>query len=1206
MDKNKIKSFAIWARESLISSVKEKAREIGIYVENGEFKEIKAKKVQGGFVLEGIDNVYQLSYDNRKILLNKINNFEDKVEGFNQIIDEVAYTWFNRFIGLRYMEVNDYLPIGIRILSSKIKEKSEPDILSNISEVISVFQLNQEQIYKLLDTGKTQDREEVYKIILVKQCNELGEIIPQVFEKINDYTELLLPNNLLEEGSIIRRLVTDIDENDWKDTVEIIGWLYQFYVYKRKQEVDELVSNGGKVLKKDLPCKTQIFTPDWVVKYLVDNSIGAIWNETKRDSQIELKYYLDSGIKQNGFVDVERIKVIDPCMGSGHILSYAFDVLMKIYIEAGYSEREIPTLIINNNLYGLDIDNRAAQLAIFQLVMKARQYDRRFFRMISKKKVSMNIMHINESNSIINQVDELLNLLWRDGYSNEDKENLTKLLNIYKDAKEYGSLINVNLIDIKSISEKIEHYESNKEEDLYTMSYDNTSILLLKEIVKQSQILCEKYDCVITNPPYLGNGAMNENLQSYLNKNYKDTKSDLFAVFIMKGFELLKETGINAQVTMQSWMTLSSYNKFRKYIVNNKSISSLVHMGNGVMGIAFGTSATIFRNKRYDDIEAEFMRVEMSDLQNEVPKQFPIINEKYSKSNMKKFRNLPDNYIAYWISNKIEKVFEENKNISNYAKPRQGLATGDNEKFLRLWFEVDIDRIGFNFKNRDSAKDSNYKWFPCNKGGAYRKWYGNNDYVVNWENDGNEIRNFKSTSGKLRSRPQNMDFYFQSGITWSTLSSKALSMRYTPKGFLFETKGSMLFAENEMIIKNILGVMNSVVGDKLIQIVSPTMDFHEGPMGKVPMKICGTELSDLVNSCIEISKKDWDSYETSWDFKTHPLIKKEKNIESVIDSWKEECNNALLNLKCIEEKINKIVINSYDLEEELESSVNKSNLTIRNVNIESDIKSLISYAIGCMFGRYSIDCNGLIYAGGNFEEKWDIYNAKVKDIKNNRWIDSSFLPVKDNIILITDDEYFENDIVTKFIEFLEAVYGSENLEENIDIIASYLGVKNNETPKQAIRRYFLKEFYKEHLKVYKSGNSGSRPIYWMFESGKNDGFKCLIYMHRYNDQTVAKVRTDYLHTLQRKYEAEINRLKLVIDSEEYTVKQRTIAKKKIDKISKQIEECREYDQVVAYLANERKSINLDNGVKVNYAKFQGIKVINSNGKESKMNLLAKI
>lgn len=537
------------------------------------------------------------------------------------------------------------------------------------------------------------------------------------------------------------------------------------------------------------------------------------------------------------------------------------------------------------------------------------------------------------------------------------------------------------------------------------------------------------------------------------------------------------------------------------------------------------------------------------------------------------------------------------------------MATGNNDRYLRFWYEVNINKIGYGLKNAEECMENSIKWVPCNKGGTSRKWYGNNWYVVDWEKNGADMKSLKG------SVIRNEQFYFKEGLTWSTLSTNALAMRFCNKGFIFETKGSMCFPIDNNNIYYLLGYFNTKLINYILNMISPTLDYHEGPIGKLPIIMISDErIDNIVKATMLIAKKDWDSFEMSWDFKSHPLIgllDKDNNykISSVLTILQSECEKEFKQLQTNEEELNRIFIDIYGLQNELTPEVEDKDITIRKADRERDVKSFISYVVGCMFGRYSIDSEGLIYAGGDFSEKWNMVESKVRKVEKDEegniisdsWVDSRFMPDRENIIPITEDEYFEDDIVTRFIEFVRTVYGEETIEENLDFIADSIGRKSSETSRQAIRRYFIKDFYKEHLKVYQK-----RPIYWMFESGKNDGFKCLVYMHRYNEQTVAKVRTDYLHTLQRKYEAEINRLHLVVDSEEYTAKDRTAAKKKIDRISKQIEECREYDQVVAHLANEKISIDLDDGVKVNYAKFQDIKVINSKGKETKMNLLAKI
>lgn len=1218
MDKNKIKSFAIWARRSLIASVSEKANSIGIY--ENEIKE--AKFVQGGFIVEGREDIVPVSIENRNALINQI-----KEKGFEQVMEEIAYTWFNRFMGLRYMEVNDYLPTGVRILSSEVEGKKEPDVLTKVSEIIEELNLNTNEIYDLLDTGNTLDREKAYRIILVKQCNELGKIIPQMFEKISDYTELLLPDNLLEEGSVIRKMVEDIEENDWKEEVEIIGWMYQYYISEKKDEVFAALKKNVKITKENIPAATQLFTPKWIVKYMVENSLGRLWLEghPNEELQKEFKYYLEEAEQEpeveeelkkireeHSKLSPEDIKVLDPCMGSGHILVYAFDVLYEIYKTAGYSEREIPRLILQNNLYGLDIDDRAAQLASFALIMKARHYNRRLFREIEREHLELNLCSIQESNSIgKEEMDYFCSL--NTGLNNEElRKDLEYLVTTFIDAKEYGSILEVKKVNSEALKQRLKEIEND--DNLMFGDYRKILLEKLYLIIKQSEMMSRKYEICVTNPPYLSKKGMSAKLQEYLSINFNKLKGDLYSVFIRKCILFCKKNNYIAMITQHSWMFLSTFKELRENIFNNCYIKNMFHLGprafEEIAGEVVQTTSFVLMNSKLDEYDAKYSRLVSYDTKN---KERECINEyNIFIMNLKNIKKITDNIISYWAPKKVIKLFENENFVKDFAIPKQGLATGENDRFLRFWNEISNEKFFTNINSREEAIEKGVKWVPCTKGGSFRKWYGNNEYVVNWENDGYEIRNIIGKNGRLKSRPQNMEYYFKEGLTWSTLSTTALSMRYCGKGYIFETKGSMCFPINKDCIKSVLGYLNSNVINYMINMTSPTLDYHEGPIGKLPMiKFENKLVNNLVELNIEIAKNDWDSFETSWDFKKHPLllISSNKYISESFNNLENDWNKNFNQLKANEEELNRIFIDIYGLQDELTPEVEDKDITIRKADRERDIKSFISYAVGCMFGRYSIDAEGLIYAGGDFNDKWNFESNKVRKIEKDEdgniisdsWVDSRFMPDRENIIPITEDEYFEDDIVSRFIEFVRTVYGEETLEENLDFIVDSIGRKASETARQAIRRYFIKDFYKDHLKVYQK-----RPIYWMFESGKNNGFKCLIYMHRYNDQTIAKVRTDYLHILQRKYEAEINRLQLVQDSEEYTAKDRTAAKKKIDRISKQIEECREYDGVVAYLANEKISIDLDDGVKVNYAKFQDVKVINSKDKEVKMNLLAKI
>lgn len=1237
MDKNKIKSFAIWARRNLIGAVSERANRIGVT----ENKIEESVAVQGGFKLEGNDEIFKLSKDHREKLVREVNE-----KGFEQVMEEVAYTWFNRFMGLRYMEVNEYLPTGVRVLSSEVEGKTEPDVLTRVSEVIDELNLKSEYIYELLDSGKTEDREEAYKYILVKQCNELGKIIPQMFEKITDYTELLLPDNLLEEGSVIRKMVENIEETDWKEEVEIIGWMYQYYISEKKDEVFAALKKNVKITKENIPAATQLFTPKWIVKYMVENSLGRLWLEKlEGDSEqagvgsgqwtvisdelkSKWKYYLEEAEQEpeveeelkkireeHSKLKPEDIKVLDPCMGSGHILVYAFDVLYEIYKTAGYSEREIPRMILQNNLYGLDIDDRAAQLASFALIMKARSFNRRLFRDIERESLELNLCSIQESNSLGREEIDYFCTLGKGLDSYELRNAMEDLCETFTDAKEYGSILEVKRINFEVLKDRL--YELECEYEL--IFADNRKILLdkLPMIIKQAEIMSAKYDIAITNPPYMGRKGMNDTLSSFVDNRYPLSSNDLYTIFIERGFKYVKNMRFNTTVTMQSWMYLSVYESLRNMIIKTKTISSLLHMGNMVMGIAFGTNASIFRNYKLKKYKGSYTNVNMEDLSYDNPVEFPVSNKYYEALSLEDYENIPSKPIAYNISENILKIYSDRKIIKDYGTTKTGMTTGENDRFLRLWYEVKQYDIGFGYSSAESANISGKRWFPYSKGGGFRRWVGFNQYIINWYNDGWEIKNNLNSKGKRVASVRSEDSYFEECITWSAVTSYKFSSRIINKGYLFDSGGSSLFLDNN--IKYFLGLLNSKLSQMFLDISNNTINYQPGDIAKIPVVYEDGKkeyIENLVNENIMISKKDWDSFETSWDFKIHPLLKlldkgERYNLSAIFRIWETESEEAFEQLKYNEEELNRIFIDIYGLKDELTPEVQDKDITIRKADRERDIKSFISYAVGCMFGRYSIDAEGLIYAGGDFGDKWVVGSEQCKvrkiekdedgNVISDSWVDDTFVPDSDNVIPITEDEYFEDDIVSRFIEFVRTVYGEETLEENLDFIADSIGRKPSETARQAIRRYFIKDFYKNHLKVYQK-----RPIYWMFESGKSDGFKALVYMHRYNEQTVAKVRTDYLHTLQRKYEAEMQRQQLVVDSEEYTAKDRTAAKKKIDRIAKQIEECREYDQVVAHLANEKISIDLDDGVKVNYDKFQEVKVINSKGKEVKMDLLARI
>jgi len=1179
VNKSAIKNFATRARRKLIEDITQKAYELGI---TGE--EIKdAETFDGGFRVNGkVFKKHEIKQ--RQQLVSQIHQ-----KGFDQVIEEVAYTWFNRFIALRFMEVNEYLPSGIRVLSSEEEGKTEPDIIQQAPE--TDLDIDREVYHRLQDNNETED---LYRYLLVKQCNELGEIMPQVFEKIADYTELLLPDNLLSEGSVIRDLVESIDEENFKDQVEIIGWLYQYYISEKKDQVFADLKKNKKITKENIPAATQLFTPKWIVKYMVENSLGRLWLESHPDPKLQAKwkYYLEEAEQEpevqkqleeirekNKDLSPEDIKVLDPAMGSGHILVYAFDVLYDIYLSAGYPEREIPQLILEKNLYGLDIDDRAGQLAYFALMMKARSKNRRIFR----KKIELNLCSIQESNGISKEAIEY----FADG-DKKLKKDLEYLVEVFHDAKEYGSILDIKSVNFDALEERIEKIGNCIPDNTFELKYKNTLLEKLPLLIKQARIMSGKYDVMCTNPPYMGRRSMNSKLVKFLDDNFKDSKSDLFAVFMELDNIFLKNKGFMGMINQQSWMFLSSFENLRKKLVNYRTIYNMLHLGphafEEIGGEVVQSTVFITRKTIIDNYISVYIR--LTDWKNATKKEMRTL-EAISNSHVcyiykvksDTLKYIPGSPIAYWINGKVIKCFQKYFNLGEIETIKSGLTTGDNNTFLKYWFEIDKEKIEFKYMSKDNPKR---KWIPHTKGGPYRKWYGNYEYVINWDKDGEEVKKFEG------SYVRNEQYYFRSGVSWSQTSSNNFSARLLPKNFIINAESPALFC-NDKDLYYYLALFNSRTFNYFIMLINPTLHFLVGDISKVPiLKVENNKIKKYSNENTKIAKTDWDSFETSWDFKKHPIITHKDNattIEEAFNNWSDFAEKQFNQLKANEEELNRIFIDIYGLQDELTPEVDEKDVTIRKADKERDIKSFISYAVGCMFGRYSLDEEGLIYAGGQF----DISRYK------------KFIPTKDNIIPILDDDYFENDAVNRFVEFVKVTFGEETLEENLDYIAETLGKRSKETSRQAIRRYFLKNFFKDHVRTYKK-----RPIYWLFDSGKQNGFKALIYLHRYEPTTVARVRTDYLHELQKKYEAEINRLEMVINSD-VSNREKTAARKRREKISKQLEECIAYDQVLSHVANQQIEIDLDDGVKVNYAKFQGIEVPQGEGKKPlKANLLAKI
>ena len=1168
MDKNAIKKFAVWARTELIARVSLKGVEYGITEDNIE--DANADSV-GGKVLTADEK------KQRQALIGEIND-----KGYKQVMEEVAYTWFNRFSALRFMEVNGYLPSHVRVFTDE-ENNFRPQIITEAIH-LDLDGLNMEKVYELKDAEKT---EELYKYLLIVQCNALNKILPGMFQKIADYTELLLPDNLLREGSIIDKMIDMIPEDNFdirseNGQVEILGWLYQYYILEKHDEVVN-ISNKEPVKKEDIPAATQLFTTDWVVRYIIDNSVGKYWIERKPNSTLreQLEYFVSPKNGEISYIEdniiPQEMTIFDPCMGSGHFLVYAFDVLMKIYTEYGYSEREATAEIIEHNIFGVDIDVRAAQLAYFAIMMKARQYDRRFF----SRGVQPHVYAIVESGHTDKDGKKHKNY---DEYAleyfcNGDVKLKTAMDTIIRelhDAKEYGSILTVTQQSWSALYDRFAEIT----EDI-NMSRD----MALKELlplVEVAQTLSTKYTVVATNPPYLN--KYNSKLKDYLTDNYKDYSGDLFSVFMFRNFQFCKKSGYSGFMTPFVWMYIKTYEKLRKHIIENKGISTLIQMEYSAFEEAtVPICAFVLTNDKSKKVGQYFdlskfvggMNIQKEKVLDAIHHPECTYFHDFDQDNYKRIDGSP---IAFMASEKLLRIFETAEPLKKIAEPKVGLQTAKNDVFLRLWFECNYNKIGLGCRKLSDTEEGIHKWLPYNKGGSFRRWYGNREYVIDWLFNGRAIR---QNPGAVIRNPQ---FYLKPCITWSDITSAAFSGRYCEGGFLFDVKGSSGFPQMKNLYY-VLGFLNSKISQKCIKILNPTISTQVGDMARIPVYFDENKKSEIdasVKKCIDCSRNDWDSFETSWDFQHHPLLRKVPTIVEAFEQWQTECDDRFNQLKANEEELNRIFIDIYGLQDELTPEVEDKDVTVRKADLGRDIRSFISYAVGCMFGRYSIYRDGLVYAGG----KWN-YNA----YEDAAWLcdgkpdviefykQTHFMPDEDNIIPICDDEYFTDDIVGRFVEFVEAVYGTDTLDENLKFIANALGGKGQ--PKDVIRNYFLGDFYSDHCKIYQK-----RPIYWLFDSGKKNGFKALIYMHRYQPDTIARIRTDYVHEQQARYRTAIADLEQRIANT--TTGERVKLNKKLTTLQAQDTEIRTYEEKIHHLADQMISIDLDDGVKKNYAIFQDV------------------
>lgn len=1198
MNKTAIKNFAIWARNKLIADVSYDARLIGI-TEDGIAKPLPQSFGGTQFFDIGTAEPYSISGEavrQRDKLIEVIQQKEkdtDYKTAYQYVIEEVAYTWFNRLIAIRFMEVNDYLPSHIRVLSSE-SGKLEPDLVTTPFDAELPFTAEEEaQIFQLKQDNKL---DEVFRILFLKQCNALNEILPALFEKTKNYTELLLSLSVIDQDGVVYHLIHDIPEDDFNiergGQVEIIGWLYQYYNTEPKAAA---FAKNGKITKEEIPAVTQLFTPDWIVRYMVENSLGRLWVEGHPDCGLKenWKYYLEEAQqepevqvklseirKEYAALNPEDIKLIDPCMGSGHILVYAFDVLMQIYESAGYSQRDAAKSILEHNIYGLDIDDRAYQLAYFAVMMKARQYNRR----ILNGENSCHVYAIQESNSINRAHLKYFGAGMDDIEKNAAKMQLEGLLDTLTDAKEYGSILNVESYNWDLLRRFVAAEDTDGQINMDSVGVEDTAEQL-NQLIDIGETMSRKYWVTCTNPPYAGTSNLSVKLNNYVKKHYSDSKADMFAVLIERCSQFVLKCGFQSMITQHAWMFINSYESLRKKIYEKRFLS-LVHLGikafEEIGNDVVQTCAFVIQGKYFDGYNSQFVR--LVDCKNYNEKEKAFLTGKYRfEANIADLKKIPGMPLAYWVSKQFISNFQNAKYIEDYGilTGSQNI-TGDNEKFLKCFWEVDNEKVGD-------------RWHFYAKGGDYRQYYGNLTFIVDWSDTARTFYATNKTSNLLSE-----EFWYKPGITYSAITSRGTGFRYLPEGCIFDKGGPSINLRSN--IPEILALLNTNVAKYYFWVFNPSINLQVKDVKSFPIILPENPLlTEMADTNLKFCEYDWNAFETSWEFKHHPLVtavcvKSQTDISSCFEQWKADCQKHSDELKTNEEKLNSIFIDAYGLQGEVEENVEERDVTVRKADLQRDIKSLLSYAVGCMFGRYSTYKDGLLFAGEPYslqafvdklnDRPGTISAEELQRAYRNEGVvvDEMFFPDADNVIPITDEEYLDDDIVSRLCAWLKAVYGADTLEANLDYIAKALGNKGS-TSREIIRNYFLNDFFKDHCQTYSVTGSGKRPIYWLFDSGKQNGFKALVYLHRYTPDTIGNLRIDYLHKMQRVYESEINRMQDMMDHSG-NAREVAAASKRKDKLAKQLKECREYDEKISHLALSRIELDLDDGVKVNYRKLQ--------------------
>lgn len=1199
MDKTKIKNFAVKARKQLVRSVRQSLANYGID-QDGVKKELSISTTTVKYYTNENFPLREKQIQWRQQILSRLNKEQEKdwKERLNEFIEEVAYTWFNQIIAIRFMEVNDYLPSHTRVLSSE-EGRLEPDIITHsleIEDYLGGYTNEEKELIKIaLTSHKPDQMDNIFKILFIKQADMLSDLLPELFMKTSDYLKLLFTPKY--HRGVVKELIDEIPEEYFdvskSGQVSIIGWLYQYY----NTDLKDKAFSKKKFSAEDIPAVTQLFTPDWIVKYLVQNSLGRYWiqilkfrgdvrTEEKIANDFNWEYYMSNEEETQGSMspevsNVEDIKFIDPAMGSGHILIYAFELFMQIYRSEGYGEQQAVSLIITKNLYGLDIDFRAYQLTYFAIMMKARKYDRRALY----RKWHINIIAIPESYEF-SYADYFKNSV----VSIEQQESISRLTKLFKKGHEYGSAIKlpagINVDDLINVIN--DNYMSIRGQlSINSIDYFEKMNNLI-DVLRAAQLLSYTYEVGVTNPPYMGLRMMDDTLKKFIKENYPENNQDLYSVFMKVMRTLVSRHGFIGMITQHSWMFLKTFQKARDDINKKSTIINLAHLGTRAFGEIGGevvqTVAFILYNTSVENYEGIYER--LVNEKSEKSKRDLYLECKHNRNclsifvkSQADFTKIPGSPIAYWAPQSLIEDFKNGTPLGELVDAKQGLATADNKRFLRYWYEVDFNKICFEAHNTDEAMKSGKKWFPYNKGGSYRKWYGNYDYVVNWENNGYEIKHFTDKKGKLRSRPQNTEYYFKEAITWSLITSSRFSMRFREFGSINDVAGMSAFSLDIDQLKLLLALGNSNVMTKLVSLLNPTINYQIGDIIRIPViNINQKDKQQIIaeaDHAISLCKTDWNYKETSWNFTNMFLINDETPLlKSSYNRWTETLKDNFGDLKDTERKINDHFNQLYGIET-VDTKNYKS--SIRSSNDQSNdryaIKSLLSYFIGCILGRYSLDKNGLAYAGGQWDDS--LYQ--------------SFMPNEDNLVLLTDRDYFgdNRDIINRFKEFLVQAFDKDHLTENMQFIAEILDskkIKSGVSNEQVIRDYFLNDFYKDHEKTYKN-----RPIYWQFNSGRNNGFKALMYVHRYTPNELAMCR-DYLHQLQEAY---TNTIKLDKDQENNSESAREKNKYRKDaaNLNKKLAEIIKYDEDLQHRALAQVEIDLDDGIIVNHAKVQGEKKI---------------